>query len=86
MNLPEAFISSLPLPGIEKERFLKSMSEVVPVSLRLNPFKAKLVSKQEPVPWCKDAVYLSSRPSFTADPAFHAGAYYPQEASSMFLD
>ena len=26
------------------------------------------------------------RPSFTADPLFHAGAYYVQEASSMFLE
>src|SRR5205085_11886564 len=30
--------------------------------------------------------YLSERPSFTLDPIFHGGAYYVQEASSMFLD
>ena len=41
---------------------------------------------QEPVPWCKNGRYLSERPSFTLDPLFHAGAYYVQEASSMFLD
>ncbi len=37
------------------------------------------------VPWCDHGYYLSSRPSFTFDPLFHAGAYYVQEASSMFL-
>lgn len=38
-----------------------------------------------PVPWCPHAYYLEQRPSFTLDPSFHAGAYYVQEASSMFL-
>ncbi|KAI9449139.1 S-adenosyl-L-methionine-dependent methyltransferase [Russula earlei] len=38
-----------------------------------------------PVPWCIQGSYLAKRPSFTLDPAFHAGAYYVQEASSMFL-
>ena len=37
------------------------------------------------VPWAPDAYYLKSRPSFTMDPLFHAGAYYVQEASGMFV-
>lgn len=37
------------------------------------------------VPWCPEGIYLSQRPAFTADPLLHAGAYYVQEASSMFL-
>ena len=37
------------------------------------------------VPWAPDAYYLTARPSFTLDPLFHAGAYYVQEASGMFL-
>lgn len=37
------------------------------------------------VPWCKDGFYLNERPAFTLDPLLHAGAYYVQEASSMFL-
>ena len=41
---------------------------------------------QSPVPWCDTGRYLSQRPSFTLDPVFHAGAYYVQEASSMFSD
>ncbi|MEP6681608.1 MAG: RNA methyltransferase [Parafilimonas sp.] len=39
----------------------------------------------EPVPWCENAFYLDERPQFTFDPLLHAGAYYVQEASSMFL-
>jgi 16S rRNA C967 or C1407 C5-methylase (RsmB/RsmF family)/NOL1/NOP2/fmu family ribosome biogenesis protein len=38
------------------------------------------------VPWSKHGYYLSQRPSFTFDPLFHAGCYYVQEASSMFLE
>lgn len=37
------------------------------------------------IPWCPYGCYLSIRPSFTFDPLLHAGAYYVQEASSMFL-
>lgn len=37
------------------------------------------------IPWCADGYYLSERPSFTLDPAFHAGAYYVQEPSSQFV-
>jgi 16S rRNA C967 or C1407 C5-methylase (RsmB/RsmF family)/NOL1/NOP2/fmu family ribosome biogenesis protein len=39
----------------------------------------------DPVPWCSYGYYLSERPLFTLDPLLHAGAYYVQEASSMFL-
>ena len=36
------------------------------------------------VEWCKSGYYLKQRISFTADPYFHCGAYYVQDASSMF--
>ena len=39
-----------------------------------------------PVPWSQYGFYLEQRPSFTFDPLFHAGCYYVQEASSMFLE
>ena len=39
----------------------------------------------ESIPWCADGFYLNRRPSFTHDPLFHAGLYYVQEPSSMFL-
>ena len=63
------------------------------VSIRLNPLKVSgsgsgsdLCSgfDMRPVPWCGDAFFLSGRPNFTLDPAFHAGAYYVQDSSSMF--
>lgn len=37
------------------------------------------------VPWCPYGFYLPTRPPFTFDPLLHAGCYYVQEASSMFL-
>ena len=60
------------------------------VSIRLNA--RRLTTAVTPmdadgqVPWCPDGFYLRERPLFTADPLFHAGTYYVQEASSMFLD
>jgi NOL1/NOP2/fmu family ribosome biogenesis protein len=38
------------------------------------------------IPWTDYGYYLQQRPSFTFDPLFHAGCYYVQEASSMFLE
>jgi NOL1/NOP2/sun family putative RNA methylase len=43
-------------------------------------------SHLSPVSWCSTGFYLWQRPSFTFDPLFHAGLYYVQEASSMFLE
>ena len=59
------------------------------VSVRLNNGKPSDISALFPdsdgkVPWCPSGFYLSERPSFTLDPAFHQGRYYVQEASSMF--
>jgi len=75
------------------ERYLSSFGEELPVSVRYNPLKQHLLSEGDddlrvssPVPWCRNAYYLSERPDFTLDPLFHAGLYYVQEASSMFLD
>ena len=44
-----------------------------------------LNSQLSTVKWCEYGRYLSERPKFTYDPMFHAGAYYVQEASSMFV-
>lgn len=74
----------------EFEAFHKALTDPAPVSIRLNPAKIPVgnqpVMKQYlPVPWHPQGMYLPERPVFTLDPAFHAGAYYVQEASSMFL-
>ena len=53
---------------------------------RLNDQTTKRLNDNPPVPWCRNAYYLPERPNFTLDPLLHAGAYYVQEAGSMFLD
>lgn len=40
---------------------------------------------EKPVPWCAWGRYLPERPAFALDPRWHAGAYYVQEAASMFV-
>ena len=76
--------------GIERwQRYLEAFNTPAPVSIRVNPFKRCELSHLPigaPVPWCRDAFYLTERPDFTLDPLLHAGAYYVQEAASMFLD
>jgi NOL1/NOP2/sun family putative RNA methylase len=90
--LPAAFIDSLTgLPGFDKDAFTDAHDNAKKViSIRLNPSKATSAIYDLPlqanVPWCAQGRYLSERPSFTSDPVFHGGAYYVQEASSMFLD
>lgn len=72
------------------DRYVQSFDDDVPVSIRLNPAKAFVgewtVPSAEPVAWCQYGYYLNGRPAFTMDPLLHAGCYYVQEASSMFLD
>ena len=100
IKLPESFLVSLEnVKGFERASFLQVHEEGEQVtSVRINPFK---VSGKEdlflsnslseplqltPVPWSKYGYYLKHRPSFTFDPLFHAGCYYVQDASSMFLE
>ena len=90
MQLPAEFIArTRQLLGSERfERYMQAFEEEAPVSIRLNPAKTAglAVADGERVPWCRDGYYLTSRPNFTFDPLLHAGCYYVQEASSMFLD
>nr|MBQ5604624.1 rRNA cytosine-C5-methyltransferase [Bacteroidales bacterium] len=88
-QLPDDFIRQMrSLLGDDADAFLQAASQDdASVSIRLNRRKAAPLSFVEttPVTWCPQGYYLSERPSFTLDPLFHAGAYYVQEASSMFL-
>ena len=70
------------------EAFALSLRESPPVSVRINPDKcaAMPMAGQTPVAWSSRGYYLDHRPDFTLDPLFHAGTYYVQEASSMFLE
>lgn len=68
------------------DRFVKALDEEPVTSVRHNGQKGCAAVHGEQVPWAADGRYLAERPVFTADPLFHAGCYYVQEASSMFLE
>ncbi len=75
------------LYGEASESFFLAMDTVPQTAIRSNPFKPSDQFKDEAsVPWSSHGKLLSNRPSFIADPLFHAGTYYVQEASSMFLE
>lgn len=67
-------------------KFFDALRTEASVSIRLNPSKL-LVSPfgGTPVPWSPYAYLLEKRPSFTMDPFFHAGCYYVQDSSAMFV-
>lgn len=93
ITLPTAFeVYTKQLFGEERYNiFLKGLQQSSSVSIRLNPFKTNKTTQVADnfvpthVAWCAEGFYLNSRPNFTFDPLFHTGAYYVQEASSMFL-
>ena len=91
--LPEDFLTvTESVMGSELwHALLQGLADEAPVSVRINPLKCPAdwlpaEGRAERVEWCEGGYYLSSRPNFTFDPLFHAGMYYVQEASSMFLD
>ncbi len=55
------------------------------VSIRLNPFKGSDGPAGTPVPWSPCGRILSERPQFIFDPLLHAGCYYVQDSSAMFV-
>ena len=71
------------------QKFMEGMEQPCPNSVRINKVKSEecgVRSVECGVVWCPDGYYLSERPEYTLDPLLHAGCYYVQEASSMFLD
>lgn len=86
-QFPANFLESLSdEPGFDRQNFVEAhQKNESPTSIRINPFKKTAPKTGEQVPWCPEGIYLDTRPSFTFDPLFHAGAYYVQEASSMFI-
>lgn len=85
---PEAFKKRIVSQKyIDGESLLTALEEPSPVSIRINPAKwNKKPLNSDPVPWSENGYYLENRPSYTLDPLFHSGCYYPQEASGMFLE
>lgn len=88
IKLPDQFLESIKniIPDNEQDCFLSSLESSSPISIRFNPYKLAEQPEGERVPWSKYGYYLTERPQFTLDPIFHAGTYYVQEASSMFIE
>jgi NOL1/NOP2/sun family putative RNA methylase len=96
LNLPVSFIASVKdSPGFNEESFLRVHESGEQItSIRINPAKFSVENFPQnfqdniagKIPWTSNGYYLQQRPSFTLDPLFHAGAYYVQEASSMFVE
>ncbi|MDR2271216.1 MAG: RNA methyltransferase [Sphingobacterium sp.] len=88
--LPNSLVKKLGAnPLFDTDAFIKIHEEGIrATAIRLNSNKLEdcPFSTIGKVPWCNTAYYLQDRPIFTLDPLFHAGAYYPQDASSMFID
>jgi 16S rRNA C967 or C1407 C5-methylase (RsmB/RsmF family)/NOL1/NOP2/fmu family ribosome biogenesis protein len=86
-RIPPAFESRMKsqLQG-EWNAFLEAHQQPSPTSIRVNPRKQYNHSSAQTVAWSQFGKYLNERPQFTLDPLFHAGCYYVQEASSMFLE
>ncbi len=87
-EFPKSFKAALKenLP-LQAENLLEALDKESPISIRLNPFKNNPDTKYlQKVPWTENAFYLSKRPAFYADPFYHSGGYYVQEASSMIVE
>lgn len=87
MQLPEALVADIrEIKGFDEAAFIAAHHTGAITSVRRHPVKQGATITGEQVPWSTTGIYLAERPVFTLDPAFHAGAYYVQEASSMFLE
>jgi NOL1/NOP2/sun family putative RNA methylase len=96
VQLPSSLIHSLQnVKGFDETAFINiHQSGEQITSIRFNPLKAddeqnrksEIVNRNSKIPWSSEGYYLQQRPFFTFDPLFHAGTYYVQEASSMFLE
>jgi len=84
LRFPESYLA----PSFEE--FMQAHSTTAPTSIRLHPIKAvhteiDILSEATSIPTLSAAFELSSRPAFIKDPLWHAGAYYVQEANSMYI-
>lgn len=88
--LPVEFIESLhnQMTSEEVQLLCQALESTPVTSIRLNDKIDYLTFEcdTDEVPWHEDGYYLSERPPFTLDPLLHAGCYYVQEASSMFVE
>ena len=97
MELPSEFIHQMleQMPRLEVDALCDALCSDPMVSIRLNDKSETArssvcldfgINQANTVPWCDSGCYLPERPSFTMNPLFHSGAFYVQEASSMFVE
>lgn len=91
MPIPQTLIDSIAgVKGFNQEAFVAVHEGGEQVtSVRFNPLKTAQsagLPLADKVPWSSQGYYLTERPAFIFDPRIHAGVYYVQEASSMFLE
>lgn len=74
------------------DKVMEALSCPASVSVRLNPSKfgeqcaeSHFGISVSPVRWSRYGFLLGERPDFTLDPWLHAGAYYVQDSSAMFV-
>ena len=88
MKLPEGFIEQLRglLPD-EWAKLVDAISTSEPsVAVRVNDARGvRVPAGARQIPWNAQGFYLDGRPVFTFDTDWHAGRYYVQDASSMFI-
>ena len=87
-HLPETFIEQLrDLVPDEWDALAAAITTSAPsVAVRVNEARgASVPDGARRVPWCDQGFYLEDRPQFTFDTDWHAGRYYVQDASSMFI-
>ena len=90
MKLPKEFEAyTEKLMGSELyAQLLQGLAEEPHAFVRTNPFKGAsfaICGSKGTVEWYEHGHWFADRPNFTFDPLLHAGVYYVQEKSSMFL-
>lgn len=86
MTLPKEFTERIVSQfGHSSDIFLRALNNEPVTSVRFHPLKYTPEMNGTSVDWESLGLFLDERPVFTLDPYFHAGHYYVQEASSMFL-
>ena len=88
--VPKDFAARLAECGEEGRQLLEALEDDPVLSVHLNMDKCAVcgldvVKSAAGVAWAENGFYLASRPRFTFDPLLHAGAYYVEEPSSMFV-
>lgn len=67
------------------KKVIEALGSDPAVSVRYNPSKPVEIKETDTVAWSPYGRFLESRPVFTLDPLFHAGCYYVQDSSAMFV-